>query len=466
MAGGVRGLWPFHGPPVKKSSTLGMWTRYIYGFPLTYSSTTAVIVGYPNANGPSSLARDAADAAFIGPIAAGTTYTVSTSTHGAVLGDDSFTGAGTANSVSGGGGLTGNSTNWLSSPPWGTRTLTGTIGTGGVSSATITGTGTKFLTEISVNDLIGNSTVGYSVVTAIASDTSLTIGGANLTITNGSTGNAIEQPTVSLTGESNGPFALATISSNTQLNYAGGTNSGTINTAAYQVGRPYKRAAFNGAQFGFPWLVSGGSGTSAVLSTQRTQTYAQAFGGSSGISGYSTSVRNVGGCVFDSSGNITQVISEPDFGVAGWNINAAQVVNVRNSSNQSISNSVSTTLTWDTDLVNPLNLHSTTANTSRLTAKKSGVYQLAAFIYFASNTTGLRQILFLKNGNIVDNVTSAALTGSETQLGMTALVTLLPGDYVECQVWQNSGGSLNVSATSASSVNSFTQFGMSRVGDA
>lgn len=61
--------------------------------------------------------------------------------------------------------------------------LAGTIGTGGSSSTTITGSGTAFLSDYAVGDVISCS-AGSRRVTAIASDTSLTVSSA-ITISNG-----------------------------------------------------------------------------------------------------------------------------------------------------------------------------------------------------------------------------------------------------------------------------------------
>ncbi len=70
---------------------------------------------------------------------------------------------------------------------------TGTIGTGGVPSQTITGVSTLFLTEVAVNDLIQVGTV-YAKVTAIASDLSLTVDAA-VTIADGSAYDIIKPST-------------------------------------------------------------------------------------------------------------------------------------------------------------------------------------------------------------------------------------------------------------------------------
>src|SRR5205807_1537074 len=79
-----------------------------------------------------------------------------------------LTGTGTISN--GGTTITGTSTLFLTE--FTTRTCTGTIAG---ASTTITGTNTLFLSEFAVGDLIGTNAKGYSRITAIASDTSLTI---------------------------------------------------------------------------------------------------------------------------------------------------------------------------------------------------------------------------------------------------------------------------------------------------
>jgi hypothetical protein len=76
--------------------------------------------------------------------------------------------------------------------------LTGTISVAGV---TVTGVGTKFLSEVSVGDLIGDPTwTGWSQVTAIASDTSLTTGLFAVAGPGGAPGTVIHNATVQPAG--------------------------------------------------------------------------------------------------------------------------------------------------------------------------------------------------------------------------------------------------------------------------
>lgn len=90
-------------------------------------------------------------------------------------------------------------------------------------------------------------------------------------------------------------------------------------------------------------------------------------------------------------------------------------------------------------------MHSTVSNTSRITAQTAGRYLLTANADFASNTTGTRQIQFRLNGStFFATVRINAITGGFLSIVQTtATVVLAVGDYVETNLFQNSGGSLN-----------------------
>lgn len=193
---------------------------------------------------------------------------------------DAFGGPGTASCTSAGTSFSGSSTTFLTSfgpnsTPRALFSCTFTNGSATVTNAQASGSG--FLGRIAVNDLIGNTTVGYRRVSAISSDTSLTTS-ATFGTTSTSTGNALEAPTIQI--GSNGIKPLDSITSNTAGTIVGSfsnTNSGV----AYTIGYPL---AASGAYYA--WVGSGASGTTAYASTQRTTTY--------GVTGYSTNVRRIG----------------------------------------------------------------------------------------------------------------------------------------------------------------------------
>ena len=255
--------------------------RYVEGLVIRYASSSTITVS-------AGKARDKADGADM-TLSSGAT--VSTGTANAALGYERKTLTGTATWTNLSASVTGSSTAFLTE--FGTRALSvGTIGTGGVALSTITGTGTKFLSEVAVYDLIGNSSVGYAQVTAIASDTSLSIR-SNLTIANLSTGNVIEQPTIeSAGGKRHSIHAIASNTALTLSSSASGTETGVAAYATSGLLSPTGTAVWRAV-----WLLSGGSGTTVALSTQRTTPYLS-------ITGYTTSYRRIGWVLIDSSGNL------------------------------------------------------------------------------------------------------------------------------------------------------------------
>ena len=245
---------------------------YIYGLALKWLTGGTIQVG-------AGKARNSADAA---DITLSSAVTVDGTTTGA-LGFANKTLSGTGAYTNTGTTLTGTSTTFLTQ--FGTRTCTGTI-TG--AGTTITGTGTKFLSEFSVNDLIGTNVKGYSRITAIASDTSLTIvaaipGGSPA----GTTPVCIEN--ASITAGTQAPRQVATIVSDTSLTVSVAWTATASGQTCYTGECPLGTVTTDL----FIWLLSGGSGTTATFSTQRTTPF--------DLTGYTTSVRRVGSFTYDAT---------------------------------------------------------------------------------------------------------------------------------------------------------------------
>lgn len=126
----------------------------------------------------------------------------------------------------------------------------------------------------------------------------------------------------------------------------------------------------------------------------------------------------------------------------------ARAARAYHSTNTSITNDTLTVLSFDSEVVDEDTIHSTSSNTSRLTAQVTGWYLVAASVEWAANTVGYRQLnLRLNGGNsIAHQRQSATPTTSATQ-SIATLIKLTVGDYVEVQVRQTSGGALNVLRT-------------------
>ena len=117
-----------------------------------------------------------------------------------------------------------------------------------------------------------------------------------------------------------------------------------------------------------------------------------------------------------------------------------------NNANISINNATTTAITlnserWDTDT-----MHSTSSNTSRLTATTAGLYVITASVDFAANATGVRSAQLQVNGATVIALSTIASAGAgnDTVISLATTYYLNATDYVEMLAFQNSGGALNV----------------------
>ena len=120
---------------------------------------------------------------------------------------------------------------------------------------------------------------------------------------------------------------------------------------------------------------------------------------------------------------------------------------VTKSAVQSIANATATTLTWDGELFDTSTFHDNSTNNSRITipAGKDGYYQVTAFASPTGNATGIREITVAKNAGLTSLFDSTLNTGTATSIGfgVSGICSLVATDFLQVQVYQNSGGSLN-----------------------
>lgn len=133
---------------------------------------------------------------------------------------------------------------------------------------------------------------------------------------------------------------------------------------------------------------------------------------------------------------------------------------VFNTSAISIVTATNTALTFDSETYDTDGMHSTSANTGRLTCVHAGNYHIWGNVEFASNATGVREVFIRRNGaDVLAVLLVPACNGAVTVLAVATDFLLSVGDYVELLVFQNSGGNLNVDAA-----NFYTPyFGMTRI---
>jgi len=110
---------------------------------------------------------------------------------------------------------------------------------------------------------------------------------------------------------------------------------------------------------------------------------------------------------------------------------------------------------WDTD-----NIHDNVTNNSRLTCKTAGKYQVVGQVCFLANATGIRNSRILANGTTVFAVNTCPKRSDNFWYAIVVtIVDLDVDDYVELQVYQNSGDDLNLATQNYS----YPEFMMARI---
>jgi hypothetical protein len=119
------------------------------------------------------------------------------------------------------------------------------------------------------------------------------------------------------------------------------------------------------------------------------------------------------------------------------------VCQARQTVTQNLTTGSAAALLLDTEDVDNDNMHSTTTNTSRLTAVTAGRYQVGGG-YCAGSGSGRREVWYRVNGSDV-NGTESGIFGSTNNTGPASRavsVFLNVGDYVELFAYQDSGGTI------------------------
>ena len=120
---------------------------------------------------------------------------------------------------------------------------------------------------------------------------------------------------------------------------------------------------------------------------------------------------------------------------------------VYNSIDQTIPDASYTALTFDSERFDNGDLHSTTTNTSRLTAPANGVYLISAHLEFDGWGYN-RQIRLTQNGTTIIGFKNG-FANIEAVLNISTSAFLLAGDYVEVIVWQGTGEDRLVTSSSS-----------------
>ena len=132
---------------------------------------------------------------------------------------------------------------------------------------------------------------------------------------------------------------------------------------------------------------------------------------------------------------------------------------VYNNAAQSIPNTTWTALTFNSERFDTSNIHSTSSNTSRLTAPTGGKYLITGTACFTNNVTGFRTFAFTINGTYINQSSTSNSGAFDSCQSPSTVYQLNAGDYAEFMVYQNSGGALNIN----SSANWSQEFTMTKI---
>jgi hypothetical protein len=138
---------------------------------------------------------------------------------------------------------------------------------------------------------------------------------------------------------------------------------------------------------------------------------------------------------------------------------------VRHNSNQAIGSGAYATLAFDTEVADASAYHDAGSNT-RLTCPSgnAGPHLILFHGIFAANAAGARYARLLLNGATALAEDGESSVGADAQpVSVATIYSLAAGDYVEAQVYQNSGGSLNL--TSAGAYTPVFMLARLRIGD-
>jgi hypothetical protein len=117
---------------------------------------------------------------------------------------------------------------------------------------------------------------------------------------------------------------------------------------------------------------------------------------------------------------------------------------------QSVSNATWTAITWNQENYDTDAFHDNSSNNTRITipAGNGGKYLIASSLFNPSNSSGARLIRFQKNGSpLYYGTWMNAVNGHSTSIVASQVFDLAVSDYIEVDLFQDSGGALNVNSS-------------------
>lgn len=129
-----------------------------------------------------------------------------------------------------------------------------------------------------------------------------------------------------------------------------------------------------------------------------------------------------------------------------WGATAAAKVSL--SASQAISHNTNTAIIFDTEEQDTDGMYSS-GNPTRITVQRNGDYLIGCYVIFYTNSTGVRStaIVVSRAGNSIYDSRNA-VGADHTKVSIVGKVSLQTGDTIYTNVYQGSGGNLNVTFAS------------------
>lgn len=128
------------------------------------------------------------------------------------------------------------------------------------------------------------------------------------------------------------------------------------------------------------------------------------------------------------------------------------IAQMRQTSSQSTTSDNFTAIQFQAEDVDNYNGHDNSTNNTRYTCKVAGWYRLSGKVGWAANATGRRAAQWFKNGSALNASQTAIIATSASDVehpAVSMLVSLAVDDYVELHGFQESGGALSTTVTTA-----------------
>lgn len=134
--------------------------------------------------------------------------------------------------------------------------------------------------------------------------------------------------------------------------------------------------------------------------------------------------------------------------VGGWQINPPRFKGYSASAQAIASSTTYVSLTLDSEYVDSDGGHSTVTNTSRYVCQVAGWYWVQGTASLPNGTANRSIQIAINGSNAPGTTLIAAASSGNSWAGIAGgLVQMNVNDFLEVQLWQNSGGSLNTNVT-------------------